>query len=55
MILTWTEFTNLRAPSGKSQRLKLEAFSAGLIAGTVNVSLTNRMLTGHPPTAPSKS
>ena len=55
LILTWTEFTNLRAPSGKSQRLKLEAFSAGLIAGTVNVSLTNRMLTGHPPAAPSKS
>jgi len=48
LILTWTEFTNLRAPSGKSQRLKLEAFSAGLVAGTVNVSLTSRMVTGHP-------
>jgi len=55
LILTWTEFTNLRAPSGKSQRLKLEAFSAGLVAGTANVSLTNRMVTGHPAGTATKS
>jgi hypothetical protein len=48
LILTWTEFTNLKAPSGKSQRQKLESFSSGLVAGTANVSLTNRMVTGHP-------
>jgi hypothetical protein len=48
LILIWTEFTNLHAPKGKSQRKKLEAFSAGLIAGTANVSLTKRMVTGQP-------
>jgi hypothetical protein len=48
LILIWTEFTNLHAPSGKSQRKKLEAFSASLIAGTANVSLTKRMVTGQP-------
>jgi hypothetical protein len=48
LILIWTEFANLKAPSGKSQRKQLEAFSADLIAGTVNVSLTNRMVTGRP-------
>ena len=48
LILIWTEFTNLHAPKGKTQRKKLEAFSAGLVAGTANVSLTKRMVTGQP-------
>jgi hypothetical protein len=48
LILIWTEFANLQAPSGKKQRKKLEAFSADLIAGTANVSLTKRMVTGQP-------
>ena len=48
LILIWTEFTNLHAPKGKSQRKQLEAFSAGLISGTANVSLTKRMVTGQP-------
>jgi hypothetical protein len=48
LILTWTEFTNLHAPSGKTKRKQLEAFSTGLVAGTANVSLTSRMVTGHP-------
>src|SRR5215469_5757990 len=48
LILIWTEFANLKAPSGKSQRKQLEAFSADLIAGTVNVSLTKRMVNGRP-------
>jgi len=55
LILTWTEFANLKAPSGKSQRQKLEAFSSGLVAGTANVSLTSRMVTGHPAGATTKS
>jgi hypothetical protein len=55
LILTWTEFASLHAPSGKSQRQKLEAFSAGLVAGTANVSLTSRMVTGHPPGTATKS
>jgi len=48
LILTWTEFANLRSPSGKGKRQELEEFSTGLVAGTANVSLTNRMVTGHP-------
>jgi hypothetical protein len=48
LILIWTEFANLHSPSGKSQRQKLESFSVGLVAGTANVSLSNRMVTGHP-------
>jgi len=55
LILTWTEFANLHAPSGKTQRQKLEAFSAGLVGGTANVSLTSRMVTGKPPAATTKS
>jgi hypothetical protein len=48
LILIWTEFANLHSPSGKSQRTKLEKFSEDLVGGTANVSLSNRMVTGHP-------
>jgi hypothetical protein len=48
LILIWTEFANLHSPSGKSQRKKLELFSENLVAGTANVSLSSRMVTGHP-------
>jgi hypothetical protein len=48
LILIWAEFANLHAPSGKSQRQKLESFSVGLVAGTANISLSNRMVTGRP-------
>jgi hypothetical protein len=48
LILIWTEFTNLKAPKGKKQRTELVAFSTGLVAGTANVSLTHRMVNGHP-------
>jgi len=48
LILIWTEFANLHSPSGKSQRNKLESFSTRLVAGTANISLSNRMVTGHP-------
>jgi hypothetical protein len=48
LILIWTEFANLHSPKTKSQRKELESFSAGLVAGTANVSLSNRMVTGHP-------
>jgi hypothetical protein len=50
LILIWTEFTNLRAPSGAKQRARLVGFSNALIRGTVNQSLTSRMVTGHPQT-----
>ena len=48
LILIWTEFANLKAPSGKKQRKELTTFSADLFAGTANVSLTSRMVTGKP-------
>jgi hypothetical protein len=48
LILIWTEFADLQAPSGKKQRRELTKFSAGLFAGTANVSLTSRMVTGKP-------
>jgi hypothetical protein len=48
LILIWTEFANLGAPKGKKQRRELTGFSANLFAGTANVSLTSRMVTGNP-------
>ena len=48
LILIWTEFANLGAPKGKKQRRELTKFSANLFAGTANVSLTSRMVTGEP-------
>ena len=48
LILIWTEFANLHAPKGKAQRKQLTTFSADLFAGTANVSLTSRMVTGKP-------
>ncbi len=48
LILTWVEFTTLRAPRTASERAQLKAFSADLISRTANVSLTSRMVTGKP-------
>jgi hypothetical protein len=48
LILIWTEFADLGAPKGKKQRRELTKFSANLFAGTANVSLTSRMVTGKP-------
>ena len=48
LILIWAEFANGHAPSGKRQRTQLANFSADLFAGTANVSLTSRMVTGKP-------
>jgi hypothetical protein len=48
LILTWVEFTTLRAPGTAHQKAELKAFSANLINRTANVSLTSRMVTGEP-------
>ncbi len=48
LILIWTEFANLHAPTGRKQRKELAKFSSDLFAGTANVSLTSRMVTGRP-------
>jgi hypothetical protein len=48
LILTWAEFTNLKAPAGPKQRAQLDAFSRALVGSTANVSLTSRELLGKP-------
>lgn len=48
LILTWVEYTTLRAPRTAHQKAQLKAFSADLINRTANVSLTSRMVTGEP-------
>jgi hypothetical protein len=48
LILTWVEFTTLRAPRTAHKKAELKAFSTNLINRTANVSLTSRMVTGEP-------
>ena len=50
LILTWAEFTSLKAPKGPKQRAQLDAFSRTLVGSTANVSLTSRELLGKPAT-----
>jgi len=48
LILTWSEFANGTMPKTKAQDNQLEQFSNDLIAGTANISLSQRMVTGAP-------
>jgi len=48
LILIWAEFANLKAPSAEAQRTQLEQFASGLISGSANIALSNRMVSGHP-------
>lgn len=48
LILLWAEYTSLKKPKTTAQRNQVEAFMTQLLKQTANVSLTNRMLTGHP-------
>jgi hypothetical protein len=48
LILTWTEFTSLKSPSGSAQRQALEQFAENLVTGSANINLSTRMLTGRP-------
>jgi hypothetical protein len=48
LILTWAEFTNLRAPSTAARRTELDTFSRELVANTAGISLTSRMVFGKP-------
>jgi hypothetical protein len=50
LILTWSEFVNGTTPSTKAQDTQLEQFSNDLVAGTANIDLTQRMVTGTAPT-----
>jgi hypothetical protein len=46
LILTWSEFVNGATPSTKAQDSQLEQFSNDLVAGTANIDLSQRMVTG---------
>ncbi len=48
LILIWAEYANLKAPSTTAQRTQLEQFASGIIAGSANIALSNRMVSGHP-------
>jgi hypothetical protein len=48
LILTWAEFTNLRAPGSAARRRELDTFSRQLVASTAGISLTSRMVFGKP-------
>ena len=50
LILTWSEFVNGTTPSTKAQDSQLERFSNDLVAGTANIDLSQRMVTGTAPT-----
>jgi len=51
LILIWAEFTSTNAPANNAQDEQLQQFGADLTAGTANISLSQRMLNGHPATA----
>jgi len=51
LIMIWAEFTSTNAPASNAQDQQLQQFGADLIAGTANISLSQRMLNGHPATA----
>jgi hypothetical protein len=50
LILTWSEFVNGTNPSTQAQDNQLEQFSNDLVAGTANIDLSQRMVTGAPAT-----
>ena len=50
LILTWSEFVNGTNPSTKAEDSQLEQFSNDLVAGTANIDLSQRMVTGSPAT-----
>jgi hypothetical protein len=51
LIMIWAEFTSTNSPASNAQTQQLQQFGSDLIAGTANISLSQRMLYGHPATA----
>jgi hypothetical protein len=49
LILTWSEFVSGTTPSTTAEDNQLEQFSSDLVAGTANIPLSQRMVTGAPP------
>lgn len=48
LLLTWSEYVDGTTPTTKAQDAQLEQFSSDLVAGTANIALTQRMVTGAP-------
>ena len=56
LILTWSEYVNGTTPKTTAQDNQLEQFGNDLVAGTANVTLSQRMVNGASPSAsPSAS
>ena len=49
LVLVWAETVNLTAPQSRKERRRLTGFMATLIHGTINHSLSYRMVDGRPP------
>jgi hypothetical protein len=49
LILTWSEFVNGTTPKTTAQDNQLEQFSSDLVAGTANINLSERMVSGDTP------
>jgi hypothetical protein len=52
LILMFAEYTNLKTPDSHENHL-LETFEQDLVAGTINIALSERMVTGAPTSASS--
>src|SRR5262249_9512719 len=46
LILTWSEYVNGTTPKTTTQNNQLAQFGNDLVAGTANITLTQRMVTG---------
>ena len=46
LILTWSQFVNGTTPSTTAEDNQLEQFSSDLVAGTANINLSQRMVSG---------
>jgi hypothetical protein len=51
LILTWSEFVNGTSPTTTAENDQLEQFGNDLVAGTANIYLSQRMVTGATSTA----
>ena len=48
LILMYVEFTNLKPPSGNTQKVQLVNFAQDMFKGSASISLSHRMLYGKP-------
>lgn len=55
LILTWSEYVDGTVPTTQAQDKPLKQFSSDLVASTANIALTQRMVTGAPPSPGASS